>query len=277
MGGIAAVGIAGKAQVEGVNGAVGGVDTLVGDAPLWLGAAEFTAIRQRLGRAPIQHAIRAGFVDDGTSGARAAGGIAHPAEARGHPHHVGRIPGHGGHAHVIAVGDHGHIRPRIHAGPQHALDLVDLTHAIQLIAAEVQQYQHGSVQLLGNVGNVQLIDFQHHQLGIAAGQERGNHAGIHVVSALVGGHGVRCAQRSGQHAGGGGLAVGAGDQHHWALFTQRGHQMRVNPTRDEATDHSAGTTSGLPASPSREVCRADRDSTPGTLQDVLRFHPSQTS
>ena len=49
----------------------------------------------------------------------------------------------------------------------------------------------------GDVGHVQLVDFEDQVGGVLAGHECGDDAGIHVVTAVVGGYGVLGADCSG--------------------------------------------------------------------------------
>ena len=174
------------------------------------------------------------------AGAGAADGVANPACACGDPDDVGCVVGNRGDQDVVAVGDHGHLGVCFHAGPQAPLDGVDFAHAVKLVAREVQQHQAGRIQAVGNRGDVQFVAFQHHVRRPATRHECGNDAGVHVVATFVGGHGVLRAQCCGQHACGGGFAVGAGDQGHGASATEVGHDVRVNGPRDEAADHATG-------------------------------------
>ena len=133
----------------------------------------------------------------------------------------------------------------LYARAEGALDLVDLAHAVQLVAREVQQYQHVRVEFLGDFGDVQLIDFQHDCVSVAAGKQRADHARVHVVAALVSADGRGCADGAGQHAGGCGLAVCARDQHRWALLAaladaEACQQLWVDCPADQAADHAAG-------------------------------------
>ena len=61
------------------------------------------------------------------------------------------------------------------------------------------------------MGHVELVHLEDQVRGVFTGHERGDDAGVHVIAAVVGGYGVLGADRGGQHAGGGGLAVGAGN------------------------------------------------------------------
>ena len=218
LGGVAAVCVAREGQVHRVQVALAVDQAVVRDAPIGGWPAEFPAIGELLCGVPVHHAVFASAVDDRAFGARAAGGIAGPAEAGADPLDIRGIPSGGGYGNIVAVRDDLHVGASLYARAEGALDLVDLAHAVQLVAREVQQYQHVRVEFLGDFGDVQLIDFQHDCVSVAAGKQRADHARVHVVAALVSADGRGCADGADQHAGGCGLAVCACDQHRWTLL-----------------------------------------------------------
>src|SRR5699024_5312812 len=175
LGRIAAAGAAGELQVHGpglparvcrgtrasavsASGTRGSAipsmaEALLRDPPGRLGPAELAPIRELLHRVPVVLGAH-----DVPAGAWAAGGIPHEASTRGDPYDVRRVPRYGGDLDVVAVRDHRHVRPRLHAGPQRTFDLVDLAHAVQLVAGEVEQDEHVRVQLLRDIRDVELVD-----------------------------------------------------------------------------------------------------------------------
>ena len=74
------------------------------------------------------------------AGAGAADGVANPACACGDPDDVGCVVSNGGDQDVVTVGDHSHFGVCFHAGPQAPFDGVDFSHAVKLVAGEVQQH-----------------------------------------------------------------------------------------------------------------------------------------
>ena len=104
------------------------------DAPRWLRPAEFAAVGKRLDGVPVILGAH-----DVPAGARAGNGIAEPAGAGRNPDDILGVIGHGGHQNVIAVGDDEHVRVGFHSAAQSPLDLINLAHAVELVAGEVEQ------------------------------------------------------------------------------------------------------------------------------------------
>ena len=226
LGGVAPVRAAGQRQVQRALGS-GGDNAMLIDAPGRLRPAEFAAVGKRLNGIPVILGAH-----DVPAGTRAGDGIAEPAGAGRDPNDILSVVGHGGHEHVVAVGDDEHVWVSLHGAAQSPLDLINLAHAVELVAGEVEQNQRLRVQVLGYVGHVELVHLEYQVGGVLAGHECGDDAGIHVVTAVVGGYGVLGADCGGQHAGGGGLAVGAGNEHGRAPTAQVGHDGRVNGIGD---------------------------------------------
>src|SRR5699024_4537963 len=203
------------------------------------GAFEGATVEKLLGGAPV-----VALVDDAAFGAGAGDGVALPAAAGGDPDDVGGVEGDGGDQDVIAVGHHDHVRVGAHRIAQDAFDLVDLPDAVELVAGEVEQHQAGRLQAGDGGGDVEFIDFEDHMGGFAPGEQRGDDAGVHVVTALIGGDGELPAHGGGQHAGGGGFAVGAGHQRDGAVAGEGGHDLRVDGVGHESTDHATGSATG---------------------------------
>ena len=155
---------------------------------------------------------------------------------------------------VVAVRDHRHVRPRLHAGPQRAFDLVDLAHTVQLVAGEVEQDEHVRVQLLRDIRDVELVDLERDNVLVPSCEQRGDDTGVHVIAAFVGGDAVVGRKRVREHPGGRGLAVRAGDQHRWAALAELREEVRVDGVGDEPADHSARTAARFLGRPRREVC-----------------------
>ena len=88
----------------------------------------------------------------------------------------------------------------------------DLLGPVELVAAEVEQRHHARLGRLQHLGEVVLVHLQHRVRRAAGlGQRRGVPGG-HVGAEGVGGDRPEHADRGGGQPGGGGLAVGAGDQ-----------------------------------------------------------------
>ena len=148
--------------------------------------------------------------DDDLAASRTAHRIVGPAAARGDPHDVRAVVGRRRHQHVVTVGDDDGVGMACEPAPQCALDVVDLTNPVELIAGQVQQHDHLRVHRVGDVRHVHLVDFEGRQVGVAGPGERGDEARVHVGALGVGGDGTARAERGGRHPGGRGLAVGAG-------------------------------------------------------------------
>ena len=80
--------------------------------------------------------------------------------------------------------------------------------------------------------------------GFLAGHEGSDDAGVHVIAAFVGGYLVCAANRGGEHSGGGGFTVGAGDERDRPAESQVFHDLGVDFFRNQSADHAAGATSG---------------------------------
>ena len=189
--------------------------------------------------------------DDDLAAARAADRVVRPGAARGHPHHVRAVVGGRGHQHVVAVGDHHRLRVRGQAGPQRAFDHVDLADPVQLVARQVEQDDDGGFDRVEDVRHVHLVDFQGRQPGPSVGGQRGDQTGVHVGALGVGGHRSHRAQRGRGHPGGGGLAVGAGDDDGAPARPELTQNRAVQRHRDQAADHRPGPASGDPRRPPR--------------------------
>ena len=148
---------------------------------------------------------------DHFTASRTAHRVRRPAPAGGHPHHVRAVVGRRGHQHVIAVRHDDGTGVPGEPGPQGALDVIDLADSVELVAGEVQQHDNGRFHRVGDVRYVHLIDLEGGQCGAPVGGQCGNQAGIHVGAFAVGRDRSDGGQRRGHHSGGGGLAVGAGD------------------------------------------------------------------
>jgi hypothetical protein len=150
--------------------------------------------------------------------ARTAGAVAAEA-ARQQPHQQRarrgagdpRRPGVAGVGDDRRAGWHGADRPAPAPGePAH------LVVAVELVAGEVQQHHRLGAQLLDGAGEHRLVDLEHRVLRRrVTAQQRARQAAPEVGAGAVADHPAAVAgQRGGQHRGRGGLAVGAGDQHH---------------------------------------------------------------
>src|SRR5699024_4813359 len=159
----------------------------------------------------------------------------------GDPHDIRRVPRHGGDLDVVAVRDHRHVRPRLHAGPQRAFDLVDLAHTVQLVAGEVEQDEHVRVQLLRDIRDVELVDLEGYNVIVRSCVQRGEDTGGQVIAAFVGGDAVVGRKRVREQPGGRELAVRAGDRRRWAALAELREVVRVDGVGDEPADQSART------------------------------------
>ena len=131
--GVAPVRAAGQRQVQRALGGRGD-DAMLIDAPGRLRPAEFAAVGKRLNGVPVILGAH-----DVPAGAWAGDGIAEPAGAGRDPNDILGVIGHGGHEHVVAIGDDEHVWVSLHGAAQGALNLVDFAHAVQLVAGEVEQ------------------------------------------------------------------------------------------------------------------------------------------
>jgi hypothetical protein len=87
--------------------------------------------------------------------------------------------------------------------------------AVELVAGQVEQDDQAGPQLGDRGGQHRLVDFQDGVLGRPTrGQQRRRQSPVQIRAGGVAGHPAAAGgQGGGQHGRGGGLAVGAGDQH----------------------------------------------------------------
>ena len=104
---------------------------------------------------------------DDLAAARTAHRVVRPAAARGDPHHVRAVVGRRRHQHVVAVGDDDGVGVAGQPAAQCALDVVDLTDPVELVAGQVQQHDHLRVDGVGDVRHVHLVDLERRQRGVA--------------------------------------------------------------------------------------------------------------
>ena len=116
------------------------------------------------------------------------------------------------HHRVVGVGDHVHVRVPAERGAPQLRHHRDLLGPVELVAGEVEQRDHVRLGGLEHLGEVVLVDLQHGERRAAGLGQRGGVPGRHVGAEGVGGDLAEHAERGGGEPGGGGLAVGAGDQ-----------------------------------------------------------------
>ena len=123
--------------------------------------------------------------------------------------------------------------------PQRALDVIDLTDAVELIPRQVQQHDHRGIEGVGHMRHVHLVDFQCGQRRIPRPRQCGHQPGVHVRALGVGGDGPQRAERRRGHPGGGRLAVGAGHDRRATALAELAQDRFVERHRDQAADHRA--------------------------------------
>ena len=159
---------------------------------------------------------------------------------------VGRRGGGPDHHRVVGVGHHPHVGVPDQRRAPELRHHGDLLGPVELVAGEVEQRDHVRLGRLQHLGEVVLVDLQHRVRGAAGlGQRRGVPGG-HVGAEGVGGDPAEHADRGGGQPGGGGLAVGAGDERDGAPGRQVRQQVRVDLQPDPTADHRAVATAGGP-------------------------------
>jgi hypothetical protein len=163
------------------------------------------------------------------------------------------VVGNGGDQYVIAVGDDDGVRMPRQARTQPTFDHIDLADPVQLIAAEVQQYDRLRFEGVGDMREMQFVHFDRGQLRVPVHIERRDDPGVHIGAVGLGGDLAQSAQRRGGHPGGGRFAVGAGDQHGAPPAAQLLHDPRVDLQREQPADHRPVATARLAGGPCRRA------------------------
>ena len=147
-------------------------------------------------------------------------------------------------------------------GAQGPLDVVDLTHPIELIAGQIQQHDDRRVHRVSDVRHVHLVYFESGQRRLPRTGQRGHQPGVHVGTLGVGRHRTDRGQRRRGHPGGGRLTVCAGHDDGASAGTELTQDRTVECHRDEAADHGAGTAPGRPGRPARGGSSGQRRAPP---------------
>ncbi len=211
---------------------------------------------------------------DDLAAARAAHRVVGPTTACRHPHHVRAVVRRRGHQDVVAVGHHHGVRMPGQAAAQRALDVVDLTDPVQLIAGQVQQDDDRRVDRIGDVRHVHLVDFERGQGRVARTGERRDQPGIHVGALGVRGDGSDGGERRRRHPGGGRLAVRAGHDDGTPACAELAENRLVQRHRHQAADHRARAAARDPRRPARGGPGAERDSSTNRYSPVATLLPS---
>ena len=226
----------------------------------------------RLKSVPVRVPVRCAVAHDDLAAARTAHRVAGPAAARGHPHHVRAVVGRRRHQHVVTVGDDHRRRVTRQTGPQRALDVVDLTDPVELIAGQVQQHDRRAGSTASATCGTCISSTSSAASAASAGRgQRGHQPGVHVGALGVGGDRPERAQRRRGHPGGGRLAVGAGDDDRAPARAELAQDRAVQRHRDQAADHRARAAAGDPRRPAR--ARSGRQCDASTGGD----HPGSAS
>ena len=157
--------------------------------------------------------------------------------------------GQGGDHRIVRVDDEGRVRRQRR---RHRLDRVghgvDLAEAVELVAEQVRDQERPRRRLRGDPGQRALVDLDHEHAvrepaadaGVADRQARDALDQVRAGGVVADGDALAAEQRGGE-AGGGRLAVAAGDRHHGlaAVQDELAQDVRVNAAGDHAGDRRA--------------------------------------
>jgi hypothetical protein len=146
-----------------------------------------------------------------------------------------------------------------------ALDVVDLTDPIQLIARQIQQDDNGGIHRIHHMWHVHLVDLERGHLRAARTRQRGDQPGVHVRALGVGGDRPESAKCGRRHPCRRGLAVRAGHHHRATASTELAKDRLVQRQGHQTTDHRASAATGDPRRPAR-ACTG-RQSDPSSSGD----------
>ncbi|SHT55027.1 Uncharacterised protein [Mycobacteroides abscessus subsp. abscessus] len=172
---------------------------------------------------------------------------------------MGAVVGGRCHQDVITIRDDHRIAVAGQPLAQSAFDVVDLTHAVELIPAEIEEHDDRRVDRVGDVWHVHLVDLEHRDVGLSGPGQGGNQTGVHVGALGVGCHWPHGRQGGGGHPGGGGLAVGAGYQDCPTTSAQLRQHRAIQLECDEPADHGARAATADPGCPPRGGARGECD------------------
>ena len=150
---------------------------------------------------------------DDAATARIRGRVVTPASTGCDPHDVRIVGGSRDDEGIIAVCDDDGVR--MSRGPltQATLDRSDLSHAIELVAREVEVDEDSRIHVGRNGGHMHLVDFEGGTRRALALHESRQDARRHVVAVDVRGDTTSAFERRTHHARCRRLAVRAGDDH----------------------------------------------------------------
>ena len=189
------------------------------------------------------HLERGGHIVVGGEIMAQAFGQAEVAGAHAVLHHVAQACD----ARVLSVEHHGTARRRGNMAKKPS-GVVDLAETVELVAHHIEQQRIAWLHLLHEVHGVGLVEFEHGDVGVQAavqrhfGEDRRDDATREVGAGRVREHlETQRFKHRGDHAGGGGLAVRTGDEHHAERqCAQRAAQERgVEPFHHLAGERAA--------------------------------------
>ena len=127
---------------------------------------------------------------------------------------VAHALGDGGAQRVVGIEHERGLRRRCERARNALLDAVDLAHAVQLVAEQVQQQHVVCLKVRQDLRQPQLVALEHAPVGLAGMQQRRGHAGVQVRARAVAHHALTGGfQRVGQEVRHRGLAVRAHHAH----------------------------------------------------------------
>ena len=155
---------------------------------------------------------------------------------------IAHARGDGGAQRVVGVVQKHRVRRGFESARDAVLDTVDLAHAIQLVAEQVEQHHVAGLQMRQYLRQPQLVALEHAPIGRLRVQKGRGHAGVEVRARAVAHHALaRLLKDVGQQVRHRGLAVRA--HHHERpraqLRTQVGDEARIHVQR-----HLAGKVRG---------------------------------
>ncbi len=151
-----------------------------------------------------------------------------PVLARRHPGLVRPAGGGPGDQRVVGVGDRGRAGQLGTKITPQARDPPGLVRPVELVTADVEQYDRARLDLPGHLGQPDLVHLERGSRVVGRFGQSCQHARRHVGATAVAADRAERAQRAGQQPGGRGLAVGPAD----AGDHLPGHDLGQDPRGD---------------------------------------------
>ena len=145
---------------------------------------------------------------------------------------------------VVGVVHQHRVRRLLQRAHDAVLDAVDLAHAVQLVAEQVEQHHVGGLQLRQDLRQPQLVALEHAPIRRAGVQQRRRHTRVQVRAGPVAHHALaRQLKRVGQQVRHRGLSVRSNHAHRALLQLRRevGNETRIHVQRDFAREVRGGT------------------------------------